>query len=385
MSSAAVEQQRKANWLELFYDLVFAAAVITFSDAVSEHPEPAVIGVVSASFVAVWLVWLATTFYVNSFGIDDAVHRFLVVVQMLLLTLASLAVGDGLDRNPELASVSFALLAIDVAIMYGRHARRDSANSAFATMRRNQYFVAAFPVLIASVVPTPARAVLWVLSIALVAIPALGCRVGGLARATPLDEGHLVERLGLLTIIVIGESFVKVSLVVSDGHLDGVDVLVLVALFVAVFAIWWAYFDDIPEAGIREGVGASIGWLLGHLLFQLFLIGVAIAYAKWLQLEIQDKFNGERSLLGAAPYVGAILALALIGACTRRVPQRQLIALRCGTAIVVLVLGILNWRVLDLDLETDAIALSTIALIHSAIASRLQRATHVSEARTTPP
>jgi low temperature requirement protein LtrA len=270
--------------------------------------------------------------------------------------------------------------------MYGRHARRDAANSAFATMRRNQYFVAALPVLIASVVvPMPARAALWVVSIVLVAVPALGCKVGGLARATPLDEGHLIERLGLLTIIVIGESFVKVSLVVSDGHLDGIDVLVLVALFVAVFAIWWAYFDDIPEAGIRDGVAASIGWLLGHLLFQLFLIGVAIAYAKWLQLEVKDQFTGERSLLGAVPYVGAMLALALIGACTRRVPQRQLIILRCGTALVVLVLGILNWRVLELDLQTDAIALSTIALLHSATASRLQLATHVSQARTTPP
>jgi low temperature requirement protein LtrA len=385
MASATVEQTRKANWLELFYDLVFAAAVITFSDAVSLNPVPAVIGVVSASFVAVWLIWLATTFYVNSFGIDDSIHRFLVVVQMLLLTLVSLAVGDGLDRNPELASVSFALLAINVGIMYGRHARRDSANSAFATMRRNQYFVAALPVLAAAVVPMPVRAALWVMSIVLVAVPALSCRIGGLARATPLDEGHLVERLGLLTIIVIGESFVKVSLVVTDGHLDGIDVVVLVSLFVAVFAIWWAYFDDIPEAGLRDGVAPSIAWLLGHLFFQLFLIGVAIAYAKWLQLEIRDQFSGERALLGAAPYVGAILALAVIGACTRRVPQRPLIVLRCGTALVVLALGIVTWRVLDLDLETDAIALSAIALIHSVIASRLQRATHVSGAKTAAP
>ena len=250
MASATVEQTRKANWLELFYDLVFAAAVITFSDAVSHNPEPAVIGVVSASFVAVWLIWLATTFYVNSFGIDDALHRVLVVVQMLLLTLVSLAVGDGIDRNPELASVSFALLAINVGIMYGRHARSDEANSAFATMRRNQYFVAALPVLDRGGRPRagPRRA-LGDLDRARRHPCARDVGSVELARAMPLDEGHLVERLGLLTIIVIGESFVKVSLVVTDGHLDGIDVLVLVALFVAVFAIWWAYFDDIPEAG----------------------------------------------------------------------------------------------------------------------------------------
>jgi hypothetical protein len=59
--------------------------------------------------------------------------------------------------------------------------------------------------------------------------------------------------------------------------------------------------------------------------------------------------------------------------------------LRCGTALVVLVFAIVNWRVLDLDLQTDAIALSTVALLHSAIASRLQLATHITEARTTHP
>jgi low temperature requirement protein LtrA len=115
--------ERKVGWLELFYDLVFAAAVITFSDAVSHHPEPEVIGVVGAAFGAVWLVWVATTLYVNAFGIDDFVHRLLIVAQMLLLTLSSLAIGDGLHRNPELASIAYGLLVLDVAIMYGRHAR----------------------------------------------------------------------------------------------------------------------------------------------------------------------------------------------------------------------------------------------------------------------
>src|SRR6185503_3020435 len=135
--------------------LVFAAAVITFSDAVSHNPRPDVIAIVSASFVAVWLVWLATTLYVNAFGIDDALHRVLIVVQMLFLTLLSLAVGDGLDRNPELASVSFALLALDVAVMYGRHAQSDTSTAAFATRRRNQYAFVAVPVVIATFTEPP--------------------------------------------------------------------------------------------------------------------------------------------------------------------------------------------------------------------------------------
>ena len=51
------------GWLELFYDLVFVAAVITFSDAVSFDSHVESIGAVAAAFTALWLVWLASTNY----------------------------------------------------------------------------------------------------------------------------------------------------------------------------------------------------------------------------------------------------------------------------------------------------------------------------------
>ena len=384
MQLGAGRDARLVGWLELFYDLVFAAAVITFSDAVSHHPVPEVLGVVSAAFVAVWLVWAATTMYVNAFGIDDTVHRVIVVAQMLLLTLVSLAVGDGLDRNPELACGAYALLVLTTAMMYGRSSHRDHPAAPLARLRRNQFALAAVPILLAVFVDGGVRTALQVLTMLLVAIPVLSYRVGT-ARTAPFDEAHLTERLGLLTIIVIGEAFVKVSLVVTDGHLDGIDIVVLVSLFVAIFAIWWSYFDDIPDAGIRETPPASMGLLVGHVAFQLFLVGIAVAYGKWLQLDEAHQYNGERSLLGAAPYVGAVLALALIGVCTRRVPQRRLLVLRIGTALVVSAFAVANWRSFDTGLESGAIALAAVALVHSALAAWLTRDTTVIPGRTTPP
>jgi low temperature requirement protein LtrA len=368
---------REVTWLELFYDLVFAAAVITFSDAVSHHPEPEVIAVVTGAFVAVWLVWLATTLYVNAFGIDDTLHRVLVVIQMLLLTLCSLAVGDGLGHNPRLAASSYALLLLDVAVMFGRHARADTAAAPLATLRRTQYSLAAIPIIVALFIPETARAVLWSLAIVAVAVPTLGFRVGARAKTVTVDEFHLMERFGLLTIVVIGEAFVKVSLVVIDGHLDGIDATVLVALFVVVFGIWWSYFDDIPFAGLRDGVGSSVGWLFGHLVFQVAIVGVAVAYAKWLQFDEQHKFTDERSLLATVPFVAVLLALALIGACSRRVPRRPLLLLRLGTALFVIAAAAVYWPAAEADVSTAASALAVIAIVHAALAARFRRATEV--------
>ena len=51
-------------------------------------------------FSAVWWVWLSTTIFVNRFRMTDLGHRLLVLVQMFLVTLVAVAVGDGVPKHP---------------------------------------------------------------------------------------------------------------------------------------------------------------------------------------------------------------------------------------------------------------------------------------------
>jgi low temperature requirement protein LtrA len=368
------------GWLELFYDLVFVAAIVTFSDAVSFDPEPHVIGVVFVAFAAVWWIWLATTFFANRFRADDAVHRALILAQMVLLTMTALAVGDGVEFHEGFVSIVYGLLIADVAIMYARTARRGGALGTFSAERRNEYAIATIPMLAAVFVDAPARFVLWGAAIVIVVLPALGYRFGRRAGEVGFDEHHLVERLGLLTIIVCGESFVKVSLLAADGSLEELDLIVLSALFILVFSMWWSYFDDIPQSGLPAGPARLRGWLVGHLLLQTFLVGIAVGFAKLLPLSLGDAVDGDRVLLGAGPLIGIYLALALIGACTRRVPIRPLLLLRLGTAAVFGLLALAIWRVGWIDVEHAAVLLALAALAHGGLAAVLRRRTHVAEA-----
>ncbi len=64
-----------AGWIELFYDLVFVAAILVFSSAVSHLHNGARIGWVVVVFSAVWWVWLSTTLFVNRFHPGDVGHR----------------------------------------------------------------------------------------------------------------------------------------------------------------------------------------------------------------------------------------------------------------------------------------------------------------------
>jgi len=378
---APVEGARLVGWLELFYDLVFVAAIVTFSDAVSVRPDGDVIAVVTAAFAAVWWIWMTTTLFANRFGADDAPQRALVLVQMLLLTMIALLVGDGLGQHEGYASIIYALLCLDVAVMHGREVNAPAGLGALAVARRNEYAVAALPLLAAAFIEGPARYVLWGIGLVTIVLPGVNYRFGRASGEAPLGEEHLVERMGLLTIIVCGESFVKVSLLASDGSLEQLDVIVLVALFVLVFSMWWSYFDDVPESGLPASVGAQRGWFIGHLFLQVCLVGVAVGYAKLLRLDLGDAVDLDKMLLTVSPLIGMYLSLAVVGACTRRSPRGPLLTLRVGSAVALVPLGLLIWKADWIEVDAAAIALALFALTHGLVASILRRGTRVAPPR----
>lgn len=373
----ASHPDRTVGWLELFYDLVFVAAVVTFSDAISFRPDLGLIGAVDGAFAAMWLVWLATTLHANRYRDDGAIQRFLVLTQMLLLTVNALAVGDGFDAHPELISITYALLVLDVAVMYARAVHGRDEEGRLARVRRNQFAVAAVPVVAAAFVPEPAQIGLWMIGLALLTWPTLGFRVGRLGLVPPFDEHHFVERLGLLTIIVCGESFVKVSLLAADGTLNSIDITVLVTMFVFVFGVWWAYFDDVPYAGIRPEPARTAGWLVGHLILQLSLVGSAVGFAKVLGYELGTTLVGDTSLLVTVPLIGVLLGLTLIGLGTRRTPQRELVLLRLGVAALVGVMAIITWQFEWISADGGAVILACVALGTAGLQTLLLRRTHV--------
>lgn len=368
---------QRVSWLELFYDLVFVATIVTFSDAVTEHPDVEVLAIVIPAFAAVWWIWLVTTLLTNRFPVDDTLQRALVLAQMLLLLLTALNVGDGLDHHEGFVSVAYALLCLDVAIMHARHTRVAGPSGVIARARRNEFAMATVLMMVAAVVDEPARYVLWGLALATTVLPSVIYFSGAGRRELPLDEHHLAERLGLLTIIVCGESFVKVALLSSEGNLDSLDYVVMSAMFVLVFAMWWSYFDDIPDAGLPHDQVRLQLWFLAHFCLQVCLIGIAVGYGDLVRLDLGTDMDVDRTLLTVGPVAGALLSLALLGTCTRRRPARPLLTLRIGAALVVALAGVLIAAVDWVDVEAAAVLFAVVTLAQALVADHLRRRTSV--------
>lgn len=88
----------------------------------------------------------------------------------------------------------------------------------------------------------------------------------------PPHTAHLVERIGLLTIIMLGESVISISAALAGITWNRANILAAVSGFVLVSAIWWIYYDSFNLLERRKlTTGHSI--LYSHFFL---LVGLAI-------------------------------------------------------------------------------------------------------------
>jgi low temperature requirement protein LtrA len=372
VSSYTLEQM--GVWLELFYDLVFVAAILVFSSAVSHLHDASRIAWVVAVFCAVWWVWLSTTMFTNRFHMADLAHRGLVLVQMILVAIVAMEARAGIRDDEVLLLCTYAALVATVALMYWRAARAHGQHATFARHQAVIHAVATLCFAVSAALPEDGRVVGAAVGMAVMIAPA-AWRSIRLVDFPPLNEEHLVERLGAFTIIVCGEAFVKVAIAVSDSKINGIDVVALTFQFILTFALWASYFEDIPFAGIDQQRFAP--WISFHLLMQLGIAGTAIGVSKLVAIDFFEHLPAEDILEIMATLCMVYVGLAGIGFATRRRPRRPLLFLRLGTALVVAIIGLVAWKVPWFELVEGVAMLTVAALAHAVLVARLRSRTEL--------
>jgi low temperature requirement protein LtrA len=89
-------------------------------------------------------------------------------------------------------------------------------------------------------------------------------------RATPWHPGHITERYGEFTIIVLGEVIAAIAAAVQSalGHSRTLPGLLTASTagLLLVFALWWAYFRHSAAREIRESLPWTFVWAFAHYL-----------------------------------------------------------------------------------------------------------------------
>jgi len=307
--------ERHASWLELFFDLCFVAAVAAL--AAGLRAEPTIDGLLrfAGLFVPVWWGWMGYTWYATAFDTDDVVFRLAMLGAMLSVIVLSAGipgVADGRSTGFVLAYAALQLLLVGLFARSWRHvpaARPLSSRYAIGD-------ALGAAVWLASLLAAPsARPWLWGLGmVVLMTAPVLAVRA---LEAQAFDSGHIPERYGLFTLIVLGESIVAATAGAADTHGQLGAALIAVAGFVVAACVWWVYFEFVKASSLsRDHLLPAFVWGYGHLLI---FAGIAAA-ASGVELAVHaavehHRLTGpERVALcgGLAAYLAAIAAIHLV-------------------------------------------------------------------------
>jgi low temperature requirement protein LtrA len=325
------EAHRAATPLELFFDLTFVVAVAQASSTmhhllVDGHARDALVAY-PLVFFGIWWAWMNFTWFASAYDPDDALYRVMVFLQMAGVLVFAAGIPRFLEElDAGVAVAGYVIMRIGAVAQWLRAAAQDPPGRACAL----RYAVGIAVCQVGWVALLVAPDSWWipgfiVLATLELAVPAWAEHVAG----TSWHPGHIGERYGLFTLLVLGESVLSATAAMQAALDEGgpFSDLVTTAIggFLVVIAMWWIYFDQPVERLLAQARTAftardeaqSFIWGYGHY----FIFASAAAVGVGLAVAV-DQAVGHSTLTD--------LEAALV--------------LTCSVALYLVTIWVLHWR-----------------------------------------
>jgi low temperature requirement protein LtrA len=356
----ADEGERHATWLELFFDLVFVICIAEVVHTLEDYRSLGDFLGTAGLFVAVWWAWVGYTVYADRFDTDDLLHRVLVLAGMLAVIAMALSLHDALHGGAAQFALAFVAVRGIVLLLNARARRHAAAARPLLNLYLAAFSLGASLWLVSVFVPVPARYVLWGVALAIeLSAPWVGRRQ---IQRAPIHASHLVERFGLFTLIVLGESVISVAQGAAEVDWTPATVGAAVAGFLAVASLWWLYFDRIDDGAIRS-VLQGLTWNYAHLPLLAGLVSVAVGTEYAIRQAADGELERSTTLAfggGTALYLVATVVVSL----AVRTASDRMLWLWLGAAAVTLAVGLV-WPLglpIGLLVAVDLVLLALVAV-----------------------
>ena len=205
----------------------------------------------------------------SAYDVDDLLYRLLTFVQIFGVLILAAGVASAFTAgNYTVMTIGYVVMRIAMVAQWLRAASGDPAARPAAL--RYAAGIAVLQVGWVLRLLLPPQAGLWsfcVLAACEMLVPAWAERAAH-GVGTPWHPGHISERYGLFTLIVLGECIAAVTVAIhsaSSNH--GVStglVAVVVGAVLLVFSIWWWYFENPAEEGLRMSRQVAFLWGYAH-------------------------------------------------------------------------------------------------------------------------
>jgi low temperature requirement protein LtrA len=251
-------QHSRVTYAELFFDLVFVFAVTQISHTLLGRFTPLGALQTTLLFLAVWWVWVYTSWITNWLNPELTPVRVL----LFLLMLGGLVLSTSIPRAFESRGLWFAIAY--AAMQVGRTAfLLASIPPTRPSVQRNAIRILVWLSMSAifwiagGIAEGHSRLALWAVALAIEYIsPAVRFWIPGYGASSiedwTVEGGHMAERCAGFIIIALGESIVVTGATFADLAWTTETVAAFVSAFIGSLAMWWIYFHKGAEAGSEQ-------------------------------------------------------------------------------------------------------------------------------------
>jgi low temperature requirement protein LtrA len=308
--------------IELFFDLVFVYGVTQLSHLMLH--DFSVLGAVETLilFLAVWYVWICTSWVTNWLDPDRVPVRLCLFVLMLGGLVLAVAIPQAFGTFGLLFALTYVGMQFGRSLFMVWAIGTDNSRHTRNFQRiASWFFVSGIVWIIGAELQGTARLVTWAIALVIdYTGPSMGFAVPGLGRSTTADwdvaGGHIAERCSLFVLIALGESVVVTGSVFAEAGWTFTTWMGLAASFGGTLAMWWIYFDRSMEEGSEKieaaedpGRLARMGYTYLHLPLVAGIVLWAVADDRFLSAADEH----DDGLLLRAVIIGGPL-LFLVGA-----------------------------------------------------------------------
>jgi low temperature requirement protein LtrA len=263
------QAHRAATPLELFFDLTFVVAIAQAAEGlhhglVEGHAGDALLGF-PLVFFGIWWAWMNFTWFASAYDTDDAVYRLATLVQMTGVLILAAGVPRAMaNQDFGVMTLGYVTMRFAMVGQWLRAAASQPDGRSCSLRYAAGITVVQLGWLARLALPDGTGiASFLVLAAAELAVPLWAEKAG----RTSWHPGHIAERYGLFTLIVLGESVLAATIGVQTA-LDATTTFGEVAPVVfggilTVFFMWWIYFDMPAEQAVTRIREAFIEWPTG--------------------------------------------------------------------------------------------------------------------------